>query len=222
MDIMEWARKEVEIFYEREKGNMSFSEYDYMCACYESALKALESLVSDNHSGMSIGVTQNVLNRLIDKKPLTPIEDTDDIWEACEHVKECCKATYRCKRMSSLFKDVLKDGTVIYLDVGRVYAIDIDHPETIYYSSLVAGVINEMFPITIPYMPGEPIKVCCEDFSIDNPDGNFDVMGIFYAIETENGEQNIIEINRFFKENLDGEWTEINRDEYDKLFKGVK
>lgn len=38
--------------------------------------------MEDGHSGMSIGITKNILNRLIAGKPLTPIVDTEDIWDA--------------------------------------------------------------------------------------------------------------------------------------------
>lgn len=39
-------------------------EFDYGCACYESALKAFESLLEDGHSGFSIKITQSILDRL--------------------------------------------------------------------------------------------------------------------------------------------------------------
>lgn len=77
MSLLEWAKKEVEIASKRERGNNPEDKWDYGVACYESALKAFESLLGDGHSGMSIGFTKNILNRLIDGKPLTPIEDTE-------------------------------------------------------------------------------------------------------------------------------------------------
>ena len=66
-NMLDWAKREVEIACKKENPNRKESEFDYECACYESALKAFE-------------------RRIIDK----------------------------------------------------------------------------MFPITMPYMPGRPIKVCCE------------------------------------------------------------
>ena len=74
-----------------------------------------------------------------------------------------------------------------------------------------------MFPITMPYMPGKPIKVYCEDFLTDKKNGDFDTVGVFYALKTENGEQHRIEINRFFREsedNKEGSLTEISKEEY--------
>lgn len=83
MSMMEWAKREVEIASKRERGDKPESEWDYGCACYDSALKAFESLCGDGHSGFSIGITKGILNRLIEGKPLTPIEDTEDVWNVC-------------------------------------------------------------------------------------------------------------------------------------------
>ena len=74
MSMQTWAEKEIEIACKRD------GDWDYGCACYESALKAFKSLMGDGHSVFSIGVTKHILNRLIDGKPLTPIEDMDDWW----------------------------------------------------------------------------------------------------------------------------------------------
>ena len=74
-----------------------------------------------------------------------------------------------------------------------------------------------MFPITMPYMPGKPIKVYCEDFLTDKKNGDFDTVGVFYALKTENDKQKKIEINRFFrapKGDEKGVWIEISKEEY--------
>ena len=80
MGMLEWARKEVAIACERERDSSSDDGWDYGCACYESALKAFEQLCNQGHSGMSMSITQHILNRLIEGKPLTPIEDDEDMW----------------------------------------------------------------------------------------------------------------------------------------------
>lgn len=71
-----WAENEVAIACRRENPDRKDGEWDYGCACYESALKAFGSLCEDGHSGFSIGLTKAILNRLINNKPLLPIEDT--------------------------------------------------------------------------------------------------------------------------------------------------
>lgn len=215
-NMLDWAKREVEIACKKENPNRKEGEFDYGCACYESALKAFESLCEDGHSGFSIKMTQNILSRLLDESPLTAIEDTDDIWELCSRPEENPKM-YQCKRMSSLFKEVYADGTVKYDDIDRSYCVSIHNPNCTYSFGLVKKIINQMFPITMPYMPGKPIKVYCEDFLTDKKNGDFDTVGIFYAWKTKNGEPERININRFFREpegNEKGSWTEISKEEY--------
>lgn len=215
MSMQTWAEKEIEIAckLEREASGVKNDDWDYGCSCYDSALKAFKSLMSDGHSGFSIGLTKHILNRLIDGKPLTPIEDTPDIWnDISEYRPEEGYRDYQCKRMSSLFKYVYADGTVEYKDVNRYYCVNINNTEVIYYSGLVQRIIDEMFPITMPYFPGKPIKVYREDFLTDRKNGDFDTVGIFYAIKSD-GEK--VEINRFFKESEDG-WDEIDEVEYNE------
>lgn len=217
-NMLDWAKREVEIACKKENPNRKEGEFDYGCACYESALKAFESLCDNGHSGFSIKMTQTILNRLLDGKPLTPIEDTDDIWNECVRPKGSTK-TYQCKRMSSLFKKIYADGTVKYNDVDSPYCVDIHNPDITYSSGLVRRIIDKMFPITMPYMPGKPIKVYCEDFLTDKKNGDFDTVGMLYAIKTEDGNQEKIEINRFFREpegDEEGSWTEISKEEYYK------
>ena len=78
--LLSWAEQEVKFACEHKRGDKPKEEWDYGCACYESALKAFKSLEEDNHSGFSIGFTKGILNRLIDGKPLCPIEDTEETW----------------------------------------------------------------------------------------------------------------------------------------------
>lgn len=216
-DILEWAKREVEIACKRENPERKEGEFDYGCACHESALKAFESLCNDEHSGYSIKITQGILNRLINNQPLTPIEDTDDVWEIVWQTDEFDQ--YQCKRMSSLFKYDYGDGKVKYTDVDRVCCINIHDPSDTYHFGLVSRIIDEMFPITMPYMPDtKPIKVYCEDFLADPKKGDFDTVGILYALKEENGEQQKIEIRRFFRDSIDGEeegMTEIDKAEYE-------
>ena len=77
MTMTEWARNEVELACKRENPNRKDGEWDYGCACYESALKAYECLCDDGHSGMSFDITKNIVIRLMNGIPLTPITDED-------------------------------------------------------------------------------------------------------------------------------------------------
>ena len=119
MGMLEWAKNEVAIASKRERGDNPECEWDYGCACYDSAMRAFESLLGDGHSRMSIVFTKNILDRLIDGKPLTPIEDTKEVWQD-RHIDSCDGSKqYQCKRMSSLFKRVAQDGSVTYSDIDK-------------------------------------------------------------------------------------------------------
>jgi hypothetical protein len=215
-NIQSWAELEIKkaCEYERMGDGIPEGEWDYGCACHESAFRAYKSLLKDGHSGFSIKMTQRILNRLIDCKPLTPIFDTDDVWEDISDISGLKgeKVNYQCKRMSSLFKYVYADGTVKYSNNDYCYCIDIINRST-YHSGLVSCIIHEMYPITMPYMPGEPIKVCCEDILTDKKNGDFDTVAIYYCI-MPNGER--VEIERYFKESSsDNGWDEITKEEFD-------
>lgn len=210
MSMSEWAKREVEIACNRENPDRKEGEWDYGCACYASALKAYESLCEDGHSGCSFGMTKNILMRLCDGLPLTPIEDTDDIWNGVSRMRNDEYDTYQCKRMSGLFKYVYPDGTVKYSDVDRCYGVDIDNAYT-YGSGLVNRIINEMYPIEMPYMPStQKYKVFITDILTDSKNGDFDTVAILY-VKTPGGDK--VDINRYFKESENG-WKEIDREEY--------
>ena len=213
--IERWAENEVAIACCREKPDRKDGEWDYGCACYESALKAFGSLCEDGHSGFSIGLTKAILNRLINNKPLLPIEDTDEVWSDISDMsglkgEEC---NYQCKRMSSLFKYVYADGTVKYRDVDRYHGVNINCPDAPYHSGLIDTVMDELYPITMPYMPADrAYKVYTEEFLVDPKNGDFDTVGILYVI-TPSLER--VEINRYFKEAPNG-FAEIDEAEYVK------
>lgn len=211
MSMLDWAKKEVELAKIIEGEGLEEGEFDYGGACYDSALKAFESLMEDGHSGMSIKITQQILNRLIDGSPLTPIEDRDDIWNDISYETDSYKH-YQCKRMSSLFKYVYADGTVTYSDVDRVYCFDYNNKNTRYSSGLITNIINEMFPIEMPYIPTDkPIAVARLDWLVDKRYGDYDTVKIFYAIMPDGTE---IAINRYFKEDQNHTWVEIDESEF--------
>ena len=210
MSMLEWAKREVEIASKRERGDKPESEWDYGCACYEGALEAFEVLCKQGHSGMSIGITKQILNRMIEGKPLTPIEDTEDVWNDVSHYGNDKRGTkYQCKRMSSLFKDVAEDGTVTYSDIDRIVCVDM-HSGSTYHSGIVRGVVNGMYPLTMPYTPKAPYNVYCEDYLTDPNNGDFDTVGIRYLITPE-GER--VTIDKFYKESDEG-FVEISLEEY--------
>lgn len=211
MGMLEWAKSEIAIASKRERGDKPEDEWEYGCACYDSALRAFESLLGDGHSGMSIGFTKSILNRLIDGKPLTPIEDVEEVWgEPCVDSRDGSKQ-YQCKRMSSLFKRVAQDGSVSYSDINRYYCIYEEDSNISWHNGFVAKIYDEMYPLTLPYMPNSrPDVIVCEELLTDRRNGDFDTIAILY-IKRANGDK--VEVNRYFKEN-EVSFTEISLEEY--------
>lgn len=205
MSMSLWAENEVRIVCEGENPNRKEGEFDYVCACYESALKAYKCLMEDNHSGMSIGFTWQILNRLLLHQPLTPIEDTKDIWAPISLGET--RTRYQCRRMSSLFKNKYHDGRIEYHDADRVACYSVDNPNVPFHFALANKIIDEMYPITMPYVPSEkPFRVYTKDFLFDPDNGDYDTVAIIDATSPD-GEH--FSIGRYFKETKDG-WEEIS------------
>ncbi len=211
MSYMEqWAKREIEIACKRERGDKDPNEWDYGVACYESAYKAFKSLMEDEHSGCSIGLTMSILKRLVRCQPLTPIEDTPDIWHECGFTSTGYAKNLQCSRMGSFWKDIYPDGTVEYIDNARVVAYHVDHPTVGWHNGTITHLIHEMFPITMPYYPeSTPYKVYIYEGITDPKNGDWDTIAVLYVIKPD-GER--VDINRYF-DDTDGT-REITKEEY--------
>ena len=209
MKMSEWAEKEIELACKKENPNWDGKSFDYGCACYQSALKAYKSLCEDEHSGFSFGLTKNILIRLMDGLPLMPITDEDftsvepEILENPEELKkQGLKSDLQCPRMSSLFRYETLDGKITYSDVERVIFHDANG-DGWWHSSIAFRLVDEMFPITMPYYPSkEKYKVYGETFYMINAldktaehIGTYNLVKIYYII-TPNNER--IEVNKEF------------------------
>ena len=225
MNMSEWAERECRIACKKENPDFNFdsNDFDYGCSCYKSALKAYRSLMEDGHSGSSFNFTKNILIRLMDGHPLTPITDEDffsvEIGTEAHPMEsdECLKSRglkshYQCPRMSSLFREETLDGKVSYHDVDRAYFIDIEHPSDTYSS--LDWFLDEMFPITMPYVPSiGKYKIYAQTFLADKRNGDFDTKGILYVI-TPSGEKVDIGI---YQTEKNGKMVNISKEEYESL-----
>ena len=238
MSQREWARKEIEIamkcenpeyipmsgfnkkvsdFLDRmqisnnKRPKCFRSQFDYGCACYESAFKAFISLCDDGHSGASFGLTKKILERLMDGRPLTPIEDIPENWDYGGSRNKGEYISYQCSRMSSLFKDVYKDGRVVFSDINR--AIGVYPSGSCYQSGYLRDFIDEHYPITMPYS-GEkkPYYIYTEDYISDPKHGDFDTVVLLRMI-TPDGEK--VDIHKYLGETENG-FEEISVEEFMK------
>lgn len=190
---------------------------EYLCMCFDAALEAYEVICKQGHSGMRIGITKDILNKLIDGEPLTAIEDTPDVWSEITYEDEEGNTTYQCKRCSALFKDVYNDGTIKYSYMHSATCVDAITGAT-YENRLILNIFDEMFPIKMPFIPPkEKAYIYTADFLFDKENRNFDTIAVLY-IQKGNDR---IEVNRFFRESYEGNketypgWVEIDIDELD-------
>lgn len=145
--------------------------------------------------------------------PQEVLADTEDVWNVCSRGENGGVATYQCKRMSSLFKDVYPDGTVKYHDNDRYYCIKWDDPNLCWHNGFIGKIYSEMFPLTMPYMPSNKADVIvCDELLTDRKNGDFDTLAVLY-IQRSHGER--VEVNRYFKEG-EKSFIEISPEEYEE------
>ncbi len=217
----EWAESECRIACKGENPKFNFdgNEFDSRCESYKSALKAFKSLMEDEQKEMDFDLTKSILNRLLEGKPLTPITENDFV-EGKGHIvsddflKRCgLKSFIQCTRLRSLYREETLGGEVRYRDAERSYFVDVDNPSRTYFTD--CQFFDEMFPITIPYMPAvEPYKIYERTFLTDEKNGEFDTRNVMYVI-TPSGER--VDLNLYFTE-VDGKWKQITKDEYEELW----
>lgn len=192
--MTDWARMEIAAACKRENPNWDGESFDYGCSCYQSALKAYESLMNDGHSGYSFSVTRNILEKLLHQIPLSPITDEDfDNADECSWTDKYKQK--QCPRRSSLFREEYPDGTIKYHDNDRSYCINAENTSDTYSCSL-SKLVDEMFPITMPYTPlKEAYKIYVVTWLTDKANGDFDTKWV-KGIETPDGKY--IVMNKFY------------------------
>ena len=209
-----WAKREVELAKnEALKSGSDNCSAHYICECLNSALKAFNSLIEDGHSGASVEQTLMFLQRLVRGFPLTPI-DEDTTWVK-SNVSESGTITYQCARMTSLFKDVDREGNITYSDVNRVVCVNKDDPHApVWYNGFVSRVVNSIYPLKFPYYTSsDPIIAYVSEHTTSVTE-DFDTMCID-SVKLNSGET--VDVKRFFKEDPNiNSWVEIDEEEYNR------
>lgn len=220
--MIKWARREVEIVLQQLTQRQPITDYDR--ECYTAALEAFEFLCKQGHSGYSFTETFKILTRLCNKQPLCYINE-DDFEQEGLGIDNCNreingpvigKTSYQCLRMPSLFKHVWEDGKVTYSDHDRILCVDSENINATFYWGFAAQFVNQMFPITLPYMPmpGKYYRIYVTSFTANS----MDVCAINQIVEPSG---NIVKVDRYFKFTDDDEWNgrpvEITQDKYEEL-----
>ena len=196
---------------------------EYIVMCYKSALGAYKELEKAGHSGMSWNITKNILIDLMNNIPLSPITDEDfgikiqdkeDIYTPEWLLKKRgLKSHIQCPRMSALFRSEHLDGTITYEDVDRTvcYEKDCDIP---FSCGLGSRIVDEMFPITMPYKPTR------EKYVIEFETVDYDDKVLTHIISLKTPEAEKLPIDRYFIDTgKEVGPEEITFEEYEKEIK---
>lgn len=208
--MKEWAKREVELACKRENPDWDGKSFDYGCSCYQSALKAFNSLMDDGHSGFSFSMTKHILIRMMEHKPLAPITDEDFAGVTATEYNGLSEK--QCPRMYSLFRTEDKDGKVSYHDTDRAYCIEINDPNDTFSCKLV-NAVDELFPITMPYCPDNGYyKIYVSEFQLDHSKKDYDHRRIEYIV-TPRGEK--VAVNNWCFREVNGAMTKCTEEEYE-------
>lgn len=197
-EMLDWAKEQIKLAKENNND-------EYFCACCDSALKAFKTLCNVGHSGCSIQMTKNILDRLIDIKPLVALEDKEENWNDITW-DDTGRTIYQHKQCSSVFKDVFLDGTVKYSDNHRVSTY-YNNNNIPWHCGTSTAIIDDLYPITFPYMPGDNYKVYANEYKSKHCKGDYDAQEILYYIMPDGTKK---KCHRYFVEQEDGHMQEVN------------
>lgn len=213
MNMTKWAEQEVAYALKEATGIDGVDDISYMYykTCLDSALKAFKSLCEDGHSNTSISITKNILMRLIENKPLTKIDDTEDGWNKVSEEEDGSEC-YQNKRMPSLFKNIDADGKVEYDDLDRCVCKDINNGYT-YRNGLASQYLNKNYPITMPYYPSDkPFIFYTEDFCLFRPYAVGYTHKALISMSKPDGTKE--DLYLYYREDESGVMEQISGDEY--------
>lgn len=222
-DLKKWARREIDIFISDDKNEQKQTgEMDKTIADHcECAYEAFCTLLDNIGDLKNPGVAKGILDCLLREEPLSPIEDNEEDWTLVQGLYYYEKGTqhqaqpfsiYQCNRRPSLFKKVLNDGHTIFTDASRSVCIDVNTGIE-YTGGPGQMVLDELFPITMPYSPIGKIKIFTDSFKCyEDTKGEYDTFGVLYF---KNINDRLINVNKYFKEDPNTkEMVEIDNREY--------
>ena len=219
------AEKEVKILEKK-----LWKEHPELLFVWGEALKVYNLIISKyphifNNRDFGERVLNNI-QELLSKLPLTSIKEENADWQEIPNgaLTKMRKANvvekYHSNRLSSLFKEVYKDGHIEYHDNYRVTTENFI-TGTEYVFGLSNLIYDEMYPIKMPYNHKSEwgAKVYIHDFVSDTEDkeSNFDTVAVLFAKEPGG---KIVSINRYFRVPKDdeeptyGNWVEIKFSEF--------
>lgn len=141
-NLVKWAEEEL---------NLLVKDGDEMQqAINKDILEVVKVFSEQGHSGFSASYALNMIKRLLDWKPITPLTGEDDEWMEVEGWNKD-DSTQQNKRCSAVFRKNFDNSTAYYLD-GKVFSDDGGKSWFTNRDSFV--------PVTFPYViPEKPERI---------------------------------------------------------------
>lgn len=214
MSNKSWIDREIELAIEQDSDNREF---------YETLGESVKSLQKTfSKEGITRHDTIDYIWRLMDRVPITPIEDVDREWTDTFH-QPAKGHLYESIRYPYLHKDINADGTgeTLYFDTRRYLEVDINVDGDDSYKiagRLISKIAQEYTPIEFPYVPSlTQYRVYVEKFKYHTPDEDSPetFKDTFAVIKILTPDGKIVDVMRYFKYPKDGGAPiEINKSEY--------
>ena len=201
-------------------------EYERACECgnkvtkeaLDDAVSMFKIVFSKPKSKQHLVLVKGLLNRLTRGLPLTPITMDDFDNTVASEIRGELKHT--CARYEGLTATKNSDGTgFTYSDSKRVVfydqslikqdesssIIDILHSRA-NYPSIALKLVDDLFPITLPYTPGDKYEVFGSSYSFKLAEGEPDLVEIDF-VKTPNGQ--LVKVDQYYRKTRDGKYVEV-------------
>jgi hypothetical protein len=145
-NLVEWAKAELE--------RIGGKDDEMQQAMNKDILQIVEVFSEQGHSGFSAGYALNIIKRLLNWKPITPLTGEDDEW--CDVPSwDDGENSQQNKRCSAVFRKNFDNSTAYYIN-GKVFSDDGGKSWFTNRDSFV--------PITFPYVvPEKPERIIVEN-----------------------------------------------------------
>lgn len=140
MNIVEFSERELNSILATCQNS---SDFNIQKAMNNSILEIVKTFNEQHYSGYTATYCLNILDRLLNYKPITPLTGEDDEWEAIdfdENIK------YQNKRCPQIFKD--KNNNTFNVE-GKIFSYDNGHT----WTSTNESSIDVSFPYVVPNSP---------------------------------------------------------------------
>ena len=128
MDILKYSKHELDLLDDGSEEQQWVNK---------DVMDIMEVFSKQGHSGFSAGYVMNLVRKLGDWRPLTPLKGTEDEW-FLENDEEGSQQNKRCF-------SVFKEGKLIY-DIDRFSFVDPEHDCSYFHGGLA-------YSVKFPYMP---------------------------------------------------------------------